>query len=409
MPRRYLLAIGVLLLFAGTLRADLTLKEKVYRVTEDLESSSLRVISISGTRMRLDEEDLPVTIYDAERARLLRLEPSSGRALVSTADELGEGPAPLTTEWEPVEGAGGTCALYRFAARIPVGEEAILAVTGSARITGRDAQDFVDFHKAAGLAHLILLAPSDGFLGDHALALAVARGRTELYSRIAQAGARPCSLELHYGLERTGVRRLVDKAFSGVLRIEVQDAMSLPLPAALFTTELPEVEDPAWNQPAPPSVGRIHVLGRHLWLGLGAGVSSLVLPGTRETFGAAQAQPVVRFVGPPGPKGFRLNIAPVFKHFSKGPESARLDGVVAGFTGRFARFASDFAPIATVQVGGLFVSQTGSPTHLRPALELGTGLGYKGRAAITVNYERVAPAGAFDFSNWSADLIMRVF
>ena len=156
-------------------------------------------------------------------------------------------------------------------------------------------------------------------------------------------------------------------------------------------------------------LGRIHVLGRHLWLGLGVGVSSLAPSASKREFGAVGVSPVVRFVGPPSPKGIFVSIDPVYKTFSNGHGTAWLVAPTGGVSVIFAKPTSDVIPIGSLKAGAFFVSHTGGLTYLRPGADAGLGIAFKKRLAVGGSYERVVPARGLDLSNWSWNVIVRAF
>ncbi len=424
-----LLAFGPL---AGPAAADVAITQ---RVSQELAGSSLKftqVVSIRGPSMRVDSDidgARESWIYDLLGGSVTHLDFARREARVYDANQAStdvERTVPddqLAVQLRPTGRAkavmGATCDEYAFDVRMSLKEEVadVVDLRGLAWLTTRGAglQDYLDFVQLAARRRFLFADRGAREQSDARVALALARGHSELHRRFAALGAMPCAVDLQYRREQGGVKALVDPRFRGRQRTTAVAVTTSPLPSETFVrpSDWPivttEEAGPYRRVLDDPGQGPIHLFGRRFWLGLGAGVSALSDPAARAAFGRGHLLPVVRLVSPLRSQGLRLSIAPALKLYGGGGLHAWIVAPTVGLSFNLASPRKDLVPYGAVRAGPYFVHMSASGMHLQPGANLELGLSVKRRFVLSAGYELVGHRGIPDFSNWSLSVIVRAF
>jgi len=411
--------------------ADVTITETVSQTLAGHSARFTQVILIRGSSMRIDAsvEDVRSTwIYDAAAGSITRLDPgkrethTGDATLASAALDLALGGGHVSTD---LSATGRTrmllatpCDEYNFLIRMSLGPDAkeTVVLQGQAWVakSGPGLPDYLAFQRSAAERHLVFSDRGGTESGDPHLALALARGQTELRRRLADLGGMPYAVRLTIRREEGTLLALVDQRLHGAQGTATTSVTTDPIPGEMFAVPSD------WTTVGDGTVGlhqhvrdygnegRIHLLGRHFWLGLGAGVSALESGPARDAFGRARWQPVIRLVSPLRPRGLRLSVAPVIKRYGGSGFRAWLIAPTAGLGFNLTRATRDVVPFGTVRAGPYFVTTPGASTCVRPGATLELGVSIRRQFVLSGGYEFVAPTSAFNLSNWSLNAIFRV-
>jgi hypothetical protein len=387
--------------------------------------------SIRGLSMRVEiigDGASGVWLYDVAAGSITRLDPLRREAHVhdaqaASADAEREVPGDrVITELSATGRAqkllGTDCDEYSFLIRMTLGSDAkdsvLLRGTTWVARNGAGLSDYLAFHRSAAELHMVFSSPGGGEQGDAGLALALARGRTELDRRIAALGGMPYATSLEVS-SKQGIRTFVDRRLHGrqetatiAVTTEMIPSETLATPSG-WTTLCGGERGLYRRLRNDENDGRIHFFGRRFWLGVGAGVSGLESQAARDVFGSARWQPVVRLVTPLRPQGLRLSIAPVFKRYGSADVHARVLAPTVGLSFNLLPPRRDVVPFGTIRVGPYFVSVTGAGTHLRPGGNVELGLSYRRHFVLSGGYELLGRTNGLDLSSWSLNAIVRVF
>lgn len=431
-PARLAIALLALGPLAGPAAADVTITQ---RVSQELAGSSLKftqVVSIRGPSMRIDSDidgAKESWIYDLVAGSVTHLDLTTREAriydatLASAEVDKTVPDDQLVVQLHPTGRSkvvlGATCDEYAFDLRMSLQEEMVDVVDlrGQAwlRTRGAGLQDYLDFVRLAARRRLLFADRGAREQADMRVALALARGHSELHRRFAAIGAMPCAVDLQYRREQGGVQALVDPRFRGRQRTTAVALTTSPLPSETFVTPsdfsiaTTEATGPYRRVLDDPGQGPIHLFGRRFWLGLGAGASALTDPAARAAFGRGHLLPVIRLVSPLRSQGLRLSIAPALKLYGGGGLHAWIVAPTAGLSFNLASPRRDFVPYGAVRAGPYLVRMSSSGLHLQPGANVELGLSVKRRFVVSAGYELVGHRSIPDFSNWSLSVIVRAF
>ncbi len=428
--------LAIALLASGPLAdpaaADVTITQ---RVSQELAGSSLKftqVVKIHGPSMRIDSDidgARESWIYDLLAGSATHLDFTKREAriydatLASAAVERTVPEAQLVAQLRPTGRSrvvlGVTCEEYAFDVRMSLQEEVVDVVdlSGRAWLTTHAAglQDYLDFVQLAARRRLLFADRGAREQADTRVALALARGHSELHRRFAALAAMPCAVDLQYRREQGGVKALVDPRFRGRQQTKAVAVTTSPLPSETFVTPpdwpimTTEATGPYRRVLDDPGQGPIHLFGRRFWLGLGAGASALSDPAARAAFGRGHVVPVVRLVSPLRSQGLRLSLAPALKLYGGGGLHAWIVAPTAGLSFNLASPRRDLVPYGAIRAGPYLVRVSGAGMHLQPGANLELGLSVKRRFVLSGGYELVGHRHIPDFSNWSLSVIVRAF
>ncbi|MFI5184034.1 MAG: hypothetical protein ACHQNV_06530 [Vicinamibacteria bacterium] len=410
--------------------ADVTITETVSQNLAGRSAKFTQVTLIRGSSMRVDAsvDDIRSTwVYDAAGGSITRLDPVKREAQVEDAalaaadleQELG---GRVSTD---LSATGRTrmllaapCDEYNFLIRMSLGPNATEAVVmqGQAWVAkgGPGLPDYLAFQRSAAERHLVFSDRGGTESGDPHLALALARGQTELRRRLADLGGMPYAIRLTIKRQQGTLLALVDQRLRGSQSTATMSVTTDAIPGDMLAvlSDSTTVRDGAKRLHEDVrdygDEGRIHLLGRHFWLGLGAGVSALESGPARDAFGRARWQPVIRLVSPLRPRGLRLSVAPVFKRYGSAGFRAWLIAPTAGLGFNLTRATKDVVPFGTLRAGPYFVTTPGASTTVRPGASLEFGVSIRLHFVLSGGYEFVAPTSTFNLSNWSLNAIFRV-
>ena len=412
------------------MRADVTITERVSQEFAGGGAKFTQVERIHSLSLRVeDSAGADVWIYDAAAGSITRLdarrrEAHTYDAALSAAGAERESPSDPSASQFSATGRtklmrGRVCSEYRFSTRAPLGAgtAVVLVVKGAAWIAfdGAGLAEYLAFHRSAAARGLIFSDAGARDQGDGRLALALVRARTELDRRIAAVGGMPWAVDVVVKPEKATVLARLDLRFRGRLRATTIAVTTDPIPSDAFAvpadwqTVNGEERGLYRRVRADPDEGRIRLLGRRLWLGVGAGVSALSSRAARDAFGPAAWQPVIRLVGPLAAQGLNLSVAPVFRRYSTLSSSARVLAPTAGLGFRLAPPRRDLVPFIALRAGPYFVSLHGSNTRLRPGGTVEWGVSYRRRLVLSGSYELLARTKGVDLSNWSLNAVVRIY
>lgn len=364
---------------------------------------------LSGSATLLDFTTREARVYDATLASAEVARTVPDEKLVARLHPTGRSRVVL----------GTACDEYAFEVRMSLQGEAVDVVDlrGMAWLTTRAAglQDYLEFVRLAAQRRLLFADRGAREQADPRVALALARGHSELHRRFAALGAMPCAVDLQYRREQGGVKALVDPRFRGRQQTTAVALTTSALASQIFVVPpdwpivTAETMGPYRRVLDDPGQGPIHLFGRRFWLGLGAGVSALADPAARAAFGRGHVLPVVRLVSPLRSQGLRLSIAPVFKLYGGSGPHAWIVAPTAGLSFNLASPRADVVPYGAVRAGPYVVHLSESGTRLQPGGSLELGLSFKRRFVLSGGYELIGHRNVPDFSNWSLSAIVRAF
>jgi hypothetical protein len=418
-------------LLAPAANADVTITETVSQELAGRSARFTQVTLIRGTSMRVDasvDDARSTWIYDAAASSATRLDAAKrevhaeAAALASTdlPPELAKGriSADVSATGRSRVLLATVCDEYNFLVRMPVGPDAKEAVVlhGQAWVakSGPGLPDYLAFHRRAAEQHLVFSDRGGSESGDPHVARALARGQTELRRRIVALGGMPYAIRLVVKREKGTLLALVDRRLRGTQSTATVSVTTDAVPSEMLAvpsgwTNVPDSARALQEQVRDyGNEGRIHLLGRHFWLGLGVGVSGLESGPARDAFGRARWQPVIRLVSPMRSRGLRLSVAPVIKRYGSAGFRAWVIAPTAGLSFNFTRATRDVVPFGTVRAGPYFVTTPGVSTCVRPGATLDLGVSFRRHFVLSGGYELVAPTSAFNLSNWSLNAIVRV-
>jgi hypothetical protein len=411
-------------------RADVTITEKVSQEFAGGGAKFIQVERIRGLSLRVEDgAGAEVWIYDAAGGSITRLdarqhEAHTYDAALAAADAEREVPSNPAGSQLVATGRtkllrGRVLSEYRFSTRAPLGAAAAEAVLvkGSVWIAfdGAGLLEYLAFHRSAAARGLIFSDAGARDQGDGRLALAFVRARTELDRRIAAVGGMPWVVDLSVKPEKPTVLAPLDLRLRGRSRTTTIAMTTDAIPSDAFAVPsdwqtVHDEESGLYQQVrSDPDAGRIRLLGRRLWLGVGTGISALRSGAARDAFGRASWQPVIRLVGPLATAGLGLSVAPVFRRYSTQSASARVLAPTAGLGVRLAQPRKDLVPFVAWRAGPYLISLRGSDTRLRPGGTVEGGVSYRRRLVLSGSYELLARAKGVDLSNWSLNAVVRIY
>ena len=424
------------------------LTERVHQELAGVGAKFTQVETIRGSSLRAEDgATSEVWIYDAASGLITRLDPRRQQAHTydaarAAADAAGDAPIDARASQFIATGrtrllCGRVSSEYRFDTRVALGSAASAAVAlkGSARgplgavraeallvggtvwvaSSGAGVADYVAFHRRAAERGLILSDAGARDQGDDLLALALVRVRTELNRQVAAVGGLPMATDLVVRPQSSAVLARLDLRFRGRLRARTIAVTTDAVADQAFAVpsgwqSISGDERGLYRQAQEdPGAGRIRVLGRRLWLGVGVGVASLTSGAARDRLGQAAFQPVIRLVGPLATQGIGLSVAPVFRHYSTQDFSARVVAPTVGLSFKLAAPRRGLVPFVAARVGPYFVSLRGSDTRVRPGGTVEWGVSYRRRLVLSGSYDFVTPAKGVNLSSWSLNAVARVF
>jgi hypothetical protein len=367
-------------------------------------------------------------IYDAAAGSITRLDPLRKNAHVEAAapasadlrrETGGDHPvAELTATGRSRELLGRSCQEYSYLFQLPfaAGSQGTARVAGQVWVS-KDAPglaDYLAFHQTAAAQRLVFGDRGGVEPGDPGLAIALARGQTELRRLVAELGGMPYAVRLRMTREGGKLLAVVDRRLHGTqlatavsVTTEAIPGEALTVPAD-WTIVTDGTEGLVSYLRDGGNHGRIHLLGRRFWLGLGASVSALGSAAARDAFGSARWQPVVRLVSPLNARGLRLSLAPVFKRYGSADVRARVIGATAGLSFNLAPARTDVVPFGALRAGPCFVSTPGASTRVRPGANLELGLSFRRHFVLSGSYELFGRSGGLSLSSWSINAVVRV-
>jgi hypothetical protein len=314
---------------------------------------------------------------------------------------------------------GRLCSEYSFSTRVPLGTgraEAVL-VRGVAWIarSGAGLAEYLEFHRGAGERGLIFSNAGARDHGDGRLALALARGRTELDRRIVAVGGMPWAVDLRIKPEKATVWGRLDRRFRGKLRTQTIAVTTDTVPRQAFAVPsgwrtVSGGEGGLYQQVRDdPGKGRIRFLGRRLWLGVGMSLSGPEPGEVGGTFASAAWRPAIRLVGPLARQGLSLSVAPVFRHYRTPDLRVRVLALTAGPRYDLVSPRKSLVPFVALRAGPYFVSLQGSDTRLRPGAAVESGVSIRRRFVLSGSYELLPRTKGVDLANWSLNAIVRIY
>jgi len=217
---RHLKLFPLLLAVAALARpasADITIKEAISKKAGAEKVQAERTIFVKGLSMRVDArrgDDRESTIYDAAAGRIIVLNPGKRRAEIHDAAEVSSGverklpsdrvSSELTPTGQSKELLGVPCEEYTFVVTAPIGatSEVLFSLRGTVWIARQSpgAEEYVSFGRAAEKARFVF-----GDFESTRAVLALVRGQTELYRRIAAMGGVPYAIDLAFKFDGTGM------------------------------------------------------------------------------------------------------------------------------------------------------------------------------------------------------------
>jgi hypothetical protein len=410
--------------------ADVTITERVSQDLAGVAAKFTQVQTIRGLFLRVeDDASEDAWIYDAAAGVITRLdaprqEARTYDAALAAAEAHREPLSQVSNSQFRATGRthtwrGRLCHEYRFFFRVPLrsGQADGLLVKGSAwlALDGAGLSEYLAFHRRAAERGMIFSDAAARGQDDSFLALALVRARTELARRIVAVEGMPWAVALDVMPERATVLGPLDRRLRGRLRVAVtalttdevsSDAFVVP---SSWQSVDGEERDLYRQVRDDPDAGRIRVLGRRLWLGVGAGVSALMSGAERDRLGGASWSPAFRLVGPLATQGVALSVAPVFRRYHTPDFSVRVLAATAGLGVTLVSPRKTLVPFVAARTGPYVVSLKGSSTRLRPGCVVEWGASYRRRLVISGSYEALARAKGVSLSNWSLNAIVRVY
>jgi hypothetical protein len=208
--------------------ADVTIKEVISRKAGSQNAKTERTTVVKGLAMWVEARrgnDRQTTVYDAATGRITVMNAGKRRAEIYEAPVVAAAverklpservTAELAATGRSQEMLGVMCNEYTFVIMAPIGptSQVLFSLRGSAWIAqdgpGRD--EYMAFARAAEKAKFVF-----GDFESTRAVLALVRGQTELYRRIAALGGMPYAIDLAFKFEGTGAAiSLVNKMASG--------------------------------------------------------------------------------------------------------------------------------------------------------------------------------------------------
>jgi len=240
-----LLAAGVP---AGPAAADVTIKEAVSKKAGAEKVQAERTIFVRGLSMRVDArrgDKSQSTIYDAASGRIILLNPGKRSAEIhdaaATSTDVerklpsGRVSAELTPTGQAKELMGVLCEEYAFVVTAPIDakSEVLFSLRGTVWIARQapGLEDYLSFSRAALKAQFVF-----GDFESKSAVLALVRGQTELYRRVAALGGVPYAIDLAFKFDGTGMAiGLANKMASGTTYTAATTVDTQALPDDLFT------------------------------------------------------------------------------------------------------------------------------------------------------------------------------
>lgn len=245
--KMFLLLLAVAAL-ARPASADITIKEAISKKAGEEKVQAERTIFVKGLSMRVDArrgDDLRSTIYDAATGRIILLNPGKRRAEIHDAAEVSTGverklpsdrvSAELTPTGQSRELLGVPCEEYTFVVTAPIGakSDVLFSLRGTVWIAKRapGVEEYLSFARAAERSQFVF-----GDFESTRAVLALVRGQTELYRRIAALGGVPYAINLAFKFDGTGMAiAIANKMASGTTYTAATAVDTKPLPDDLFT------------------------------------------------------------------------------------------------------------------------------------------------------------------------------
>jgi hypothetical protein len=228
--------------------AEITIKEAVSKKAGSEKVQAERTIFVKGLSMRVDArrgDDRKTTIYDAATGRIILLDPGKRRAEIHDAADVAGGverklpstrvSAELAPTGQSKTMLGVECEEYTFVITAPIGatSEVLFSLRGSAWIARQAAglEDYLSFARAAEKMQFVF-----GDFDSTRAVLALVRGQTELYRRIAAIGGVPYAIDLAFKFDGTGIAiAFANKMASGTTYTAATAVDTRPLADDLFT------------------------------------------------------------------------------------------------------------------------------------------------------------------------------
>lgn len=234
--------------FAQPASADVTIKEAVSKKAGAEKIQAERTIFVKGMTMRVDArrgDKSQSTIYDATSGRIIMLDAEKRRAEVHDASAAatdverklpsGRVSAELTPTGRAKSLLGVPCEEYTFVVTAPIAADSgvLFSLRGTVWIAKQPPglEDYLSFARAAHKAQFVF-----GDFESKAAVLALVRGQTELYRRIAALGGVPYVIDLAFKFDGTGMAiGLANKIASGTTYTAATTVDTQALPDDLFT------------------------------------------------------------------------------------------------------------------------------------------------------------------------------
>jgi hypothetical protein len=238
----------LLLALQPALAADVLIKETVTTTSRDKVRHATRSIAIKGERMRIEvEQEGPptVTLFDVPAGVTIALDAGKRRVTVTPMSERAaelERKVPRARVTTTMRAAGTTreiagvrCEDHAFTVRVPATSDGdhVVVLSGTACVapSAPGAADYATFATAAAARDLVV-----GYASSNKFALAVTRGRTELYRELAKIPGIPYVIEMTSKAEGTGVfNRMLNKIVAATSVSTVTTVTTTPIEDARFT------------------------------------------------------------------------------------------------------------------------------------------------------------------------------